>query len=47
MTTNPPQRPNRSAAQADRIFLFTLWAAVGIFAATMIGLIIQLIHGLG
>jgi phosphate transport system permease protein len=45
MTTNPPQRPNRSAAQADRIFLATLWAAVGIFTATMLGLIIQLIHG--
>jgi phosphate transport system permease protein len=45
MTTNPPQRPKRSAVQADRIFLATLWAAVGIFAATMLGLIVQLIHG--
>ena len=45
ITNNPSQTPKRSAAQADRIFLATLWSAVGIFTATMLGLILQLVHG--
>lgn len=45
MTKNPLRSPARTAAEADRIFLIALWTAVGIFAATMFGLIIQLVHG--
>ena len=45
MTSNPPLTPARSAARADRIFLVTLWTAVAIFTAIMLGLLIQLVHG--
>ena len=44
MTTNLQLTTNRSAARADRIFLASLWTAVGIFTATMVGLFAQLVH---
>jgi phosphate transport system permease protein len=45
MRTSTPILPASSAARADRIFFTTLWIAVGIFAAIMVGLILQLVHG--
>jgi phosphate transport system permease protein len=44
-TTTPPVLSAQAAARADRIFLTTLWIAVGLFAATVIGLFVQLVHG--
>ena len=45
MTVNAPLSPARSSHRADRIFFIALWSAVGVFAATMAGLLIQLVHG--
>ena len=45
MSTDTSLNSARSAARADRIFLVTLWTAVVIFTATMLGLMIQLVHG--
>lgn len=45
MRPTAPLSPAHSAARADRIFLAALWSAVAIFAATMAGLFVQLVHG--
>jgi phosphate transport system permease protein len=44
-TTTPPISPAQAAARADRIFRITLWTAVTIFAVTVVGLFVQLVHG--